>query len=131
MSYPPPNHGSNVDLERRKQIESEILVQTHEMEKLLEEYDRLTDEDSPDSLAVAQDAYLAALDACTVTGANPTETKRLREIACRCEAKAVHQKTERIAYLRKAMDVRESMVSALQTRANLLRAQVGMDGRAR
>lgn len=127
----PTFHGSNVDLERRKQIEEEIILATHEQEKLLLEYDLLTDADSPESVDKALLGYLAALSACTVTGANATETKQLREIACRVELARLRQKEERIAFLRRAMDVVSSKISGLQTRANLLRAQIGMDGRAR
>lgn len=123
--------GSNVDLERVRTIEEEIILSTHEQEQLLAEYDLLTRHGEPASVAQLLEAYFGALEACPATGANPTETKRAREIACRKEAAALRHAEERIAYLRKALDVLATKVSGLQTRGNMLRTQMGMDGRAR
>lgn len=119
-------HGSNVDLAQREELERQLDIKYGAQDKVLAEYDELSR-----SLADLEEKMVLAMAAVPTGGLGAHEAERARKRGAHAEVRRLRFAEERVAFCRAAIDVLKSQVSNLQSRAAMLRAQIGIDGGAK
>lgn len=115
--------GSNVDLKLPDQIIGELDAERLALDETLREYN-----DVSQRIGLLEEALRSCLLKTPGVGENSTERREYRQLKCRHESRLLRDAEERKDFLRKAIDARLALLSSLQTQANLVLAQVRMEG---